>query len=270
MSADLALIASAALMGLAGAPHCAAMCSAPCAAVLRGCGAGAGGAAASGGAAGAGGVAVAAGPTGSTRTTGTAGPIGSAMASLMAARIVSYALGGAVVAGAVAGLQALGAAAPALRIFWTLLHVAALGLGLWLLVTGRQPAWWSRLGSTRLPAPATTATVMVPAGTLRQRLPGPARAGLVGAAWVLLPCGLLQSALVIAGLASGPAAGAAVMATFALASAPGLVALPLWLQRGGRGTPAWSLRAAGALLASASLFALGHGLWQRIAAYCLN
>ena len=248
MSADLALIASAALMGLAGAPHCAAMCSAPCAGVLRGCGAGADGASA-----------------------------GAAMGGLMAARVASYAVGGAVAAGAVAGLQALGAAAPALRIFWTLLHVAALGLGLWLLLTGRQPAWWSRLGSARLAAPRAAAAAspagpvaMVPLGTLRQRLPAPARAGLVGAAWVLLPCGLLQSALVIAGLASGPAVGAATMAVFALASAPGLVALPLWLQRGGRGTPAWSLRAAGALLAAASLFALGHGLWQRIADYCLN
>ena len=253
MSADLALIASAALMGLAGAPHCAAMCSAPCAAVLRGCAAGtteaAGGAAAA----------------------ASAGAAGAAMSGLMAARVVSYAIGGAVAAGAVAGLQSLGAAAPTLRVFWTLLHVAALGLGLWLLATGRQPGWWSRLGSGRLPAPAAAA-VMVPAGTLRQRLPAPARASLVGAAWVLLPCGLLQSALVVAGLASGPAAGAATMAAFALASAPGLVALPLWLQRnakGGRGTPAWSLRAAGALLAAASLFALGHGLWQRIAAYCL-
>jgi uncharacterized protein len=244
MSADLALIASAALMGLAGAPHCAAMCSAPCAGVLRGCATGSGGAAASGGTAGA------------------------AMAGLIAARVVSYAVGGAVAAGAVAGLQALGAVAPALRIFWTLLHVAALGLGLWLVVSGRQPGWWSRLGAARLPAPAA-ATVMMPAGTLRRRLPAPARAGLIGVAWVLLPCGLLQSALVVAGLASGPAAGAATMTAFALASAPGLVALPLWLQRGGRGTPAWSLRAAGALLAAASLFALGHGLWQRIAAYCL-
>jgi sulfite exporter TauE/SafE len=225
-------------MGLAGAPHCAAMCSAPCAGVLRGCAAG-----------------------------GSAGTAGAAMGALMAARLVSYAVGGAVAAGAVAGLQSLGAAAPALRIFWTLLHVAALGLGVWLLATGRQPGWWSRLGSARLPQPAVA---LVPAGTLRQRLPAPARAGLIGAAWVLLPCGLLQSALVIAGLASGPAAGAAVMAAFALASAPGLVALPLWLQRGGRGTPAWSLRAAGALLAAASLFALGHGLWQRIAAYCLS
>lgn len=261
MSADLALIASAALMGLAGAPHCAAMCSAPCAGVLRSCAGDA-----------------------------SAGTAGAAMGGLMAARIGSYALGGAVAAGAVAGLQSLSAAAPALRIFWTLLHVAALGLGLWLLFTGRQPAWWSRLGTARLPAsavaasaatstrtataaPTATATTgavaMVPVGTLRQRLPAPARASLVGAAWVLLPCGLLQSALVVAGLASGPAAGAATMAVFALASAPGLVALPLWLQRGGRGTPAWSLRAAGALLAAASLFALGHGLWQRIAAYCL-
>ena len=32
----VALIAAAALMGLAGLPHCAAMCAAPCAALTRG------------------------------------------------------------------------------------------------------------------------------------------------------------------------------------------------------------------------------------------
>lgn len=201
------------------------------------------------------------------------------MAALMATRIVGYSVGGAVTAGAVSGLQALGAAAPALRIFWTLLHMAALGLGVWLLATGRQPLWWSRLGAER-PRPAAaafaaapvpvTASVLVPFGTLRRRLHAPARLGLFGMVWVLLPCGLLQSALVVASLTSRPLTGAAAMAVFALASTPGLVALPLWLQRGGRGASAWSLRAAGALLAAASLFALGHGLWQRIAAYCLN
>ena len=35
---DIPLIAAAGLMGLAGAPHCAAMCGAPCAAVTQRCG----------------------------------------------------------------------------------------------------------------------------------------------------------------------------------------------------------------------------------------
>ena len=35
---DTALAASALLMGLAGAPHCAAMCGAACGGIARGCG----------------------------------------------------------------------------------------------------------------------------------------------------------------------------------------------------------------------------------------
>jgi len=82
---------------------------------------------------------------------------------------------------------------------------------------------------------------------------------------VIVPCGLLQSALLVSALASGPASGAAVMAAFALASTLGLwLAQRLWsaLRRSGAGSAlaAWPVRAAGALLAAASLFALWHGL----------
>ena len=58
-------------------------------------------------------------------------------------------------------------------------------------------------------------------------LAGPARAGLAGVCWAVVPCGLLQSALLVAALASGALPGAAVMAAFALASTLGL-----WLAQG--------------------------------------
>ncbi len=225
---DTPLIVAAGLMGLAGAPHCAAMCGAPCAAVTRRCGI-------------------------SHRHT--------LMAGFTMGRLLSYALGGAAVAAGVGAVNLLGSAAPVLRPLWTLLHMAVLGLGLWLLLTGRQPAWWSRLGA----APAVTAPA---AGW--HRMAAPLRASAAGGVLLALPCGLLQSALLIAALARTPAQGALAMASFAAASSVGL-----WLP--GAVGARWSsrpsvnvlmLRLAGATLAAASAWALSHDLWQRVAAWC--
>jgi len=66
------------------------------------------------------------------------------------------------------------------------------------------------------------------------------------------------------------------MATFAIASSPGLVVGPLLLQRlsrhavpGGAAVQAtWPVRAAGLAVAAGSAWALGHGLWARVAAWC--
>jgi sulfite exporter TauE/SafE len=92
----------------------------------------------------------------------------------------------------------------------------------------------------------------------------------------LLPCGLLQSALVMAALGNSALAGASVMAAFALASSPGLMAAP-WLFRalgrfGGGGDAQRRLltRLSGLLLAAASGWALTHGLWARFLAWCFE
>jgi len=224
-------MASAALMGIAGAPHCAAMCGAAYGAV---------------------------GGTGR----GTALP-SAATVALHLGRASGYAAAGAVVAAGVGGLGTLGVAAPLLRPLWAMVHVAAIALGLWLLATGRVPAWLSA-------APRAARWLDAQPVRIVRRLPPPARAGIVGACWVGVPCGLLQSALLVAALASGPAPGAGVMAAFAVASAPGLWLGPaLWrrLLRGRAEAQAatWSVRAAGAMLAGASAFALWHGLGEAIA-----
>ena len=106
---DPALIASAALLGLAGAPHCTAMCGAPCAAAI--------------------------GRQGGWAPT----------AAFHLARVASYAVAGAVVASAVGALALLSQLSPALRPLWTMVHALVLALGLWLLWTGRQPAWMASL-----------------------------------------------------------------------------------------------------------------------------
>jgi uncharacterized protein len=226
---DLALVFSALMLGLAGAPHCTAMCGAACAAATRGGGA--------------------------------------AVWPFHLSRVAAYSLAGAVAAAGVSALSALGQVSPALRPLWTLAHAAALALGLWLLWHGRQPAWLQHMG--RAPR------VALPDAGGWQRVQVPMRASAAGALWVAWPCGLLQSALVVAALANTAVAGAAVMAVFAASSAAGLAAAPwLWRRLGGAdgstGVVVFATRAAGALLAAASAWALSRDVLPQVIAYCFN
>lgn len=222
---NAALAATALLMGLAGAPHCVAMCGAACTGIVRGCGGGA-----------------------------------SVQASTLAfhlSRTAGYAAGGALAAGSVSWLASQGPHVPLLRPLWSLLQVAALALGLWLLVRGRQPAW---IEGFRLRA--TSAAKADGRKVVWMR--GPAGAAAAGSMWIALPCGLLQSALVVSALGSGPLDGAVLMALFATGSGLGLWLGPtLWLRLAGRHAglaQAWSIRLAGLMLAAASGWALAHGL----------
>jgi sulfite exporter TauE/SafE len=187
------------------------------------------------------------------------------MVAFQVARIAGYAAGGALAASSVAALATWSQFSPALRPLWTLFNAAALVLGAWLLWRGRQPAWLAHLG--RVP------TASVPRSDGWQLVRMPLRAASAGAVWVAWPCGLLQSALVVAALSSSAAGGAATMAVFGLASAPGLVAAP-WLARkllstrGALVREAWAARAAGFMLMGASAWALGHQLGPQVAAYC--
>src|SRR5262245_42293438 len=125
------LIVAAALMGLAGAPHCTAMCSAMCSLTVRRC--------------------------------APARPLAGS-AAFMIGRLLGYATAGALAAWAVSSLGRVAAATPALRGLWTVFHLAALALGLWLLVRARQPRWLEAIGG---PAPRTPGTVVVVRGPLR-------------------------------------------------------------------------------------------------------
>ena len=113
------LAATALLMGLAGGPHCVAMCGAACAGVVR------------------------MGPR----------PAPQSPWLFQGGRLAGYALAGAVAASAVQSLAWFTAQAAALRPVWTLFHLAVLAWGLTLLALARQPAWvntagraaWSRM-----------------------------------------------------------------------------------------------------------------------------
>lgn len=225
------MIFSALLLGLSGAPHCIAMCGAASAGAM-------------------------------------AGPGRSRFWLFHAGRLVGYSVAGAVAASSVGALASASQAVTVLRPLWTLLHVLALGLGLWLLWRGRQPEWLERLGR------GAGADVVHKGQAGWRRIQGPARSAALGLGWVAWPCGLLQSALLVAALANGVVGGASTMAAFALASALGLAMGPALWVRLGRGGAAISaslgIRLAGLMLAGASTWALGHGVWMRVAAWCVS
>ncbi len=110
MQTSLAL--TALLMGLAGGPHCIAMCGAACA-----------------------GIGQAAGPRKN-----------SAMWSFQAGRILGYAGLGALAAASMQGLGWLTVQSAALRPVWTLFHVATFALGMLLLWQAQQPVWLEQAG----------------------------------------------------------------------------------------------------------------------------
>jgi sulfite exporter TauE/SafE len=229
------LAATALLMGLAGGPHCVAMCGAACAAMGRS--------------------AVVGSATSGTNTR--------ALWTFQLGRLAGYSAMGGLAAASMQGLGWLSIQSAALRPVWTLLHVAAALLGLMLLWQARQPVWldigarkvWSRI-RTATQGSSKAATAAAPL--------------VLGAAWSLLPCGLLYSALLVAALSPSPLDGAGVMALFALGSGVSLMAGPwLWLRLRGPGSGAWAIRLAGAALLASSVWALWMGLVHDTAPWCV-
>jgi uncharacterized protein len=220
------LAITALLMGLVGGPHCVAMCGAACAGIGR-----------------------AAGARSNT-----------AMWMFQLGRVLGYSLLGGVAAASMQGLGWLTTQSAAVRPVWTLLHVAAVVLGLLLLFNARQPVWlestgkavWQRtrgwVGGHKLGAPL-----------------------LIGTVWALLPCGLLYSALLVATLSASPLQGAMVMALFALGTSVSMMAGPwLWLRLRGEGSGQWGVRLAGLALSLMSGWAIWMGLVHDTAPWCVT
>jgi hypothetical protein len=223
MKLSLALTALA--MGLAGGPHCIAMCGAACA-----------------------GMGQAAAPRS-----------GRAIALFQAGRLVGYSALGALAAASMQGLGWLTVHSAALRPVWTMVHVAAVLLGLVLLVQARQPLWLD-VGARKIWARVRSAT---------QSMGLVAPLGL-GVAWALLPCGLLYMAVTNAALSGGVASGAASMALFAVGSGVSLWAGPwLLLKVGALGNGSWGMRLAGLALMLTSAWGLWMGLMHDQAPWCV-
>jgi uncharacterized protein len=107
-----ALAGTALLMGLAGGPHCIAMCGAACGGVIRGVGA----------------------------------PPVRGMWTFQVGRLLGYTLAGAAAGLAVEGFAWLSSHTAALRPAWILFHLAVLLWGLMLLANARQPQWVDAAG----------------------------------------------------------------------------------------------------------------------------
>jgi sulfite exporter TauE/SafE len=227
---QFSLGATALLMGLVGGPHCVAMCGAACGAIGQ-----------------------AAGPRKN-----------SAILGFQLGRVVGYSALGAFAAASMQGLGWLTVQSAALRPVWSLFHVAALLLGLVLMLHAQQPVWLEGAGR-RIWA--------------HVRALGSGAGGaplLLGTLWALLPCGLLYSALLVAAMAGGPLDGAFVMAMFALGTSVTMTAAPwLWLKLRGNsaaagGSGSWGVRLAGLALSASSGWALWMGLVHNTAPWCVT
>jgi sulfite exporter TauE/SafE len=108
------LAVTALFMGLAGGPHCVAMCGAGCAAIGR---------------------------SGDGRNT-------RSMWAFQLGRVAGYSVMGAMAAASMQGVGWLSVHSAALRPIWSLLHVAAAFLGVMLLWQARQPVWLEDVGRT--------------------------------------------------------------------------------------------------------------------------
>lgn len=216
---------TALIMGLAGGPHCVAMCGAACAGMGQVAGA----------------------------------HQNRALLSFQLGRWLGYSLMGGLAAFSVQALGWLTVESAALRPVWSMLHVAAVVLGLLLIWQAKQPVWldqsaqqlWARI--RRLNANLGKIAPMA-----------------VGALWALMPCGLLYSALMVAALTGNVLDGALTMASFALGSGVSLGMAPwLLLKLKNLGDGAWGIRLAGLALASTSGWALWMGLVHNQAPWCV-
>lgn len=165
-----------------------------------------------------------------------------------AGRMLGYALLGAVAGAFVQSVAWASENIVILKPAWVLMQAVVMAWGLVLLMFARQPIWVQQ----------TSSWVWV-----RVRRAGASSGGSLGlgAAWAFLPCGLLYSAVMLAGLSGGAWQGAVVMLSFAAATVLWLSWLPMVWQKLRQWRENWGTRIAGAMLVLAS----GTALWMQLA-----
>ena len=216
-------------MGLAGGPHCIAMCGAACAGIGR----------------------------------AGAGQSARAMGVFQIGRLLGYSALGALAAASMQGLGWLSVHSAALRPIWTLFHVAAAMLGLMLLWRARQPIWleksartvWQSVRSVTSHLKGGAALTLIGLmGFLWALLP----CGLLYSA--LLVATMTGSAVQGAGVMALFALGSSL----SLMAGPWL-----WSRVRGPGSGQWAVRVAGLALLVSSVWALWMGFVHNTAPWCL-
>lgn len=227
----VSLILTAFVMGLAGGPHCIAMCGAACGAMQT--------------------------PTRSSTI-----PIRVIQATpwrFYLGRLMGYALLGALAASSIRGLAWLSSKSGFFQPLWTFSHSLIFAWGVLLLLTGHQPQW------------AVKRAQQVWLWLKRYTQHAKSGYLVTGLVWAMLPCGLLYSAVMLASLQSHWIQGAMVMAAFALGSACVLIAsaqvwqyLPLWISEKS------GMRLSGLILIGLSLTALWMDVMHHNKLWCVT
>ncbi len=242
----LSVIATAFVLGLAGGPHCVAMCGC----IFNGL---------------------------SKRGDATIlraqrSMMDAQQLALHAGRLTSYVLAGIVANISLGSLRNLAIYSAALKPLWTMTLLAAALLGLSLVIYARQPLWME--SATRRMSVSINHALQ--AASPRFNTQGATQRYVAGLAWALLPCGLLYSALMVTALANDVVSAALAMAAFAIGSGVSLQVWSfLWQRSQSINTSArdWQAkigtRLAGAALAVFSVWAIAHGLIQGTQAWCL-
>jgi sulfite exporter TauE/SafE len=182
----------------------------------------------------------------------------SAMWTFQLGRVIGYSALGALAAASMQGLGWLTVQSAALRPVWTMFHVAVMVVGLMLIWKAQQPIWLEQAGRKVW---ATARGLVAGRG-----LSGPL---MLGAVWTFLPCGLLYSALLVAGLSGSALDGALVMALFALGTTVSMMLGPwLWLRFGANNNGDWGVRLAGLALAASAAWALWMAYAHENAPWC--
>ncbi len=182
----------------------------------------------------------------------------SAMWMFQIGRCLGYAGLGVVAAASMQGLGWLTVQSAALRPVWSMFHVAMMLLGLVLLWRAQQPVWMEQVGRK----------IWIAAKGLAMGR-GKGAPFIVGALWTFLPCGLLYSALLVAGLTGQPLDGAVVMALFAVGTSVSMMLGPwIWLRLKGNDQGGWGVRLAGLALSVSSAWALWMAYAHNAAPWC--
>lgn len=223
------LLLTAFVMGLAGGPHCIAMCGAACGAMQS-----------------------------SPQTTSHFRAIPLRVIktipwSFYLGRMLGYGLLGALAAETLRGLAWLSNQSQVFQPLWTFSHTLIFAWGVILLVSGQQPQWAVQR--------AQQVWAWIKQHTEHARL-GYFLTGLV---WALLPCGLLYSAVMFASLQSQWLQGALVMMAFACGSATVLALAPIIWLASQQSLPVWFSEATGMRLSGVLLIMLSViALWMDV------
>lgn len=227
------LLLTAFVMGLAGGPHCIAMCGAACGAMQ----------------------------TPSHVKSIPIRIVNTVPWSFYLGRMLGYGLLGALAAQSLRGLAWLSNQSQVFQPLWTFSHTLIFAWGFLLLVTGKQPQWAVQ--------GAQAVWAWIKQHTRHARF----NFLFTGMVWALLPCGLLYSAVMLASLQSQWLQGALVMMAFASGSATVLAIAPVLWQSGQQTLPAWfkettGMRISGIMLIVLSLVALWMDLMHHDKLWC--